>query len=97
MKLLIIEQPSKDESFDKVSEEYHELKTEHLFNKINDDILAEGMDLLQATYSYLLKVVDYDLDRMEEANKKHIAKLLGRGHVITGGVGIEGVRNEQIR
>ncbi len=90
MKLLIIEQQDKHKSFDKVVEEYHELKTEHIFNNCEADILAEGMDLMQSTYSYLLIMVDYDLDRLEEANKRHIAKLLGRGHVIAGSVRIDG-------
>lgn len=94
MKLLIIEQPTLDECFDKVVEEYNELRTEHFLSKSIDDVFAEGMDLMQATYSYLLKVAEYDLDKLDEANKKHIAKLLGRGHVVTGGVGIAGMKND---
>jgi hypothetical protein len=96
VKLLIIEQPTLDECFDKVVEEYNELRTEHFLSKSIDDVFAEGMDLMQATYSYLLKVAEYDLDRIDEANKKHIAKLLGRGHVIAGSIGIDGVQNDEL-
>lgn len=96
MKLLIIEQPTLDECFDKVLEEYSELRTEHFLSESIEDVFAEGMDLMQATYSYLLKVAEYDLDRIDEANKKHIAKLLGRGHVIAGSIGIDGVQNDEL-
>lgn len=92
MKLLIIEQKDVLASYEKLKEEYKEFLKELMYDGTEEDTLAEGMDLLQATYSLLLIMTNYDLDKLEEANKKHIAKLLGRGHVVAGGVGIEGVQ-----
>jgi len=63
----------------KIREELQEFD-EALIDECIDRQLEEGIDLMQAVYSTLLLVCNYDVEKLEKANIKHLEKLRGRGH-----------------
>jgi len=64
---------------EKINEEIGEFE-EALKYKDIEEQLAEGFDVMQAVYSMLLVRVNYDVEKLEKANIKHLEKLRGRGH-----------------
>ena len=89
MNFLLIPQINVKKSYEKLTEEYWEVSKEHFLHGSRKDKLAECMDLIQSTISYMLAETDFDLDEIEEANKEHVRKLLARGINVVGGVAVD--------
>ena len=64
---------------EKVQEELQEFDKALMYECI-DRQLEEGIDLMQAVYSTLLLACNYDVEKLEKANIRHLEKLRGRGH-----------------
>jgi hypothetical protein len=69
---------------DKCWEELDEVETEILLKKPIERQLSEAWDLLQASFSLLNKISDGDKKLLEESNRRHVEKLLGRGWKVEG-------------
>jgi len=89
MYLLILEQKSVKDCFDKLTEEYWEVAKEYFIGESEEDFLAEGFDVMQSALSLMVAKTGYDLDKIEEASKKHVLKLMNRDYKIGGGISIE--------